>query len=307
MISILRYITWTEKQALASTIKVDRSSVLERCIRQFHAFPQYKDDPRYLKICLMYADCRSDPREVFSFLETSGIGQKNPLTYVAWAFVLETLGQFEEAHAVFGKGQARVSDGSGQAELTKKQEQFRARVAEKLQRQASGEPVDVTDHGIAPTLGQQGPRQRRALGEMPVTKKGKVRHDRAIRTKESGALGTVAAAGPTNGNNAGAFQIFADDDSGKHLSSSTGTAAIHDLPTDKIIAKENTRTAGNWNGGVGTKAKATKPIEFQVFKESTDSPVTAPAPEANARRAFEQRPALANYVAPPKTVLLQVS
>lgn len=53
---------------------MDRTEILERCTKKFRSYEQYKSDERYLRICLKYADCCSDPLDVFKFLEEWEIG-----------------------------------------------------------------------------------------------------------------------------------------------------------------------------------------------------------------------------------------
>ena len=66
---------------MASSINVNQKSLLERCARQFRDYPQYKDDLRYVKICLRYADLCPDPRGIFQALEDHEIGIHTSMFY----------------------------------------------------------------------------------------------------------------------------------------------------------------------------------------------------------------------------------
>jgi hypothetical protein len=48
------YIRWAETNAAATDFAIDRTQLLERCVIQFRAYPQYKNDERYVRIALDY-------------------------------------------------------------------------------------------------------------------------------------------------------------------------------------------------------------------------------------------------------------
>ena len=48
------YIAWAELHATAGDATIDRTKLLERCVMQFRQYDQYKNDERYLRICLKY-------------------------------------------------------------------------------------------------------------------------------------------------------------------------------------------------------------------------------------------------------------
>lgn len=63
---------------------------MERCTRALLGDERYKDDVRYLRVWLLHADCRSEPKEeVFAFLQQHDIGQRLALYHVARATCLE--------------------------------------------------------------------------------------------------------------------------------------------------------------------------------------------------------------------------
>ena len=60
-----------------SLVKVEHTrNLLERCVRKFQDFPEYKNDERFLKICIQYADCVEDPRDMYKFMKAKKIGLK---------------------------------------------------------------------------------------------------------------------------------------------------------------------------------------------------------------------------------------
>ncbi|EKU22394.1 checkpoint serine/threonine-protein kinase [Nannochloropsis gaditana CCMP526] len=78
--------------------------VLERCARRFQEEALYKQDPRYLKIWISYADRLSSPGEIFKFLHKKKIGTTQALFWAAWAFVAEKSGNFSLADKLYTKG-----------------------------------------------------------------------------------------------------------------------------------------------------------------------------------------------------------
>lgn len=99
-----RYIQWAELNGVNGGIHIDLKGIFERCTYTFRTYDQYKEDERYLKICIKYADKCDDPRDTFEFLEHWKIGTQNPLLYTAWAMVLESMGVIKEAERVFETG-----------------------------------------------------------------------------------------------------------------------------------------------------------------------------------------------------------
>lgn len=55
-------------------LQVNVQRLLERCVQQFAKSKQYKDDARFLKTCLRYADFVADPRDMYKFMLNKRIG-----------------------------------------------------------------------------------------------------------------------------------------------------------------------------------------------------------------------------------------
>jgi checkpoint serine/threonine-protein kinase len=78
--------------------------LLERCTRELQEVPRYKDDARYLRIWVKYADCCKEPHDIFKFLQANDIGQRHTLFYEAYAAFLEIRGAFTQANEVYDRG-----------------------------------------------------------------------------------------------------------------------------------------------------------------------------------------------------------
>lgn len=267
-----RYIQWAEKISVTGSTKVDRTSILERCMSQFRDYPQYKEDMRYLRICLKYADIHKTPQEVFEFMESWGIGVLNPKFYTAWACVLENAGKLEDASVIFERGRGKMRTEEEVTELMTMKEHFRARAAQNIMTGKTAAIASTESNADS----EQHSRSRRALGDVRSTKRGKVAHNRAPVASCGGlAHGVSKPNSRDNNNNAGGISIFNDEgESGSTVSARAGAPTTSmSFPAEALTSKENIKKAGQWNkGGIGTKAKPIARHGFNVFTEDTADP-----------------------------------
>jgi checkpoint serine/threonine-protein kinase len=102
----LRYINWTiETFPSGHSAEAGLLQLLERATREFAHDNQYKDDPRYLKLWIQYAQDFSDsPGEVFAYLARNDIGQRLALFYEEYAALLESQGRRTQAGKIYQSG-----------------------------------------------------------------------------------------------------------------------------------------------------------------------------------------------------------
>ena len=101
--------------------------LLERTVRALAPFPRYRDDVRFVRACVLYADRTSAPGDVFRFLHGEGIGSRTALFWVAWAWVAEKADDFKFAEKVFLKG---IRKGARPARLLEERhKQFQRRMS----------------------------------------------------------------------------------------------------------------------------------------------------------------------------------
>ncbi|RWR72761.1 mitotic spindle checkpoint protein BUBR1 [Cinnamomum micranthum f. kanehirae] len=81
--------------------------IYEQCVRTFWHSDRYKDDLRYLKVWLEYADNCADAEVIFSFLEANQIGQTHSSYYISYALHMESKNKWRKADDVFNLGIAR--------------------------------------------------------------------------------------------------------------------------------------------------------------------------------------------------------
>ena len=81
--------------------------LLERATRTFKGAEQYRNDSRYLRLWILYAQHTDVPRDVFQFLLANEIGTRLAALYEELATVLEAHGVYDEADAMYKLGIAR--------------------------------------------------------------------------------------------------------------------------------------------------------------------------------------------------------
>lgn len=182
-----RYVRWT-LDAYPSAQATPQSGLLpllERATKSFLKHPQYKNDPRYLKLWLTYIRFFSDtPRETFAFLARHNIGESLALFYEEFASWLEGAGRWNQADEVYRMGIEREARPTPR--LLRKYNEFQARLA--LQPQDTNGPSSPALPTVRPALAAkmdpfapaaaspadpQAPRPSPGIGGSSTTKSGK--------------------------------------------------------------------------------------------------------------------------------------
>lgn len=125
-----RYVRWTLEAypSAQATPQSQLHTVLERATKTFLGAPQYKNDPRYLKMWLHYIHFFADsPREIYVFLSRHAVGEKLALYYEEYAAWLETAGRWSQADEVYRMGIER--DARPVQRLARKHREFEERRA----------------------------------------------------------------------------------------------------------------------------------------------------------------------------------
>ncbi|KAK2660999.1 hypothetical protein Ddye_007532 [Dipteronia dyeriana] len=81
--------------------------IYEQCVRKFWHSERYKNDLRYLKIWLEYAENCVDAEVIYSFLDVNDIGQTHSVYYIAYALLLESKSKMKAANDMFSLGISR--------------------------------------------------------------------------------------------------------------------------------------------------------------------------------------------------------
>ncbi|XWS57032.1 hypothetical protein CRYUN_Cryun09bG0136800 [Craigia yunnanensis] len=78
--------------------------IYEQCVRAFWHSDRYKDDLRYLKVWLEYAEHCSDAEVIFNFLDANDIGKTHSAYYMAYALHMESKSKMKAANDIFNLG-----------------------------------------------------------------------------------------------------------------------------------------------------------------------------------------------------------
>jgi checkpoint serine/threonine-protein kinase len=245
-----RYVRWTLDAYPSAQATADSQllPVLERATKAFLNSPQYKNDPRYLKLWISYIRFFSDtPRETFAFLARHNIGEGLALFYEEFAAWLEGAGRWTQAEEVFNLGIDREARPAPR--LLRKYGEFRERFSQRP------ENVDEPSSPALPTV-------RPALAAKVDPFFSPAPHDPQAPRQNAGVGGSMAKNGRQK------LTIFSDrDDAAPALASgerSQGWESIGSLAERK---KENTMEPKPWVGETlkaGGKKSSTK---LAVFKD----------------------------------------
>ncbi|MCL7046615.1 hypothetical protein MKW94_003736 [Papaver nudicaule] len=81
--------------------------IYEQCVRTFWNMEKYKEDRRYLKVWLDYAENCADAEVIYKFLQSNGIGQSHSSYYISYGLYLESKNKLKTANEIFNLGMER--------------------------------------------------------------------------------------------------------------------------------------------------------------------------------------------------------
>ena len=141
----MRFIKWAEQTFTSGGRETEVLPLLERCTRELREtrFEQYRDDARFLRVWVKYADLGKQPHDIFKFLETNAIGQKHTLFYEAYAAFLEIKGAYGKAAETYDRGV--VMRAQPRDRLKDKLAQFQHRMMRREQRKAENRANGLED------------------------------------------------------------------------------------------------------------------------------------------------------------------
>ncbi|KAI1300316.1 Mad3/BUB1 homology region 1-domain-containing protein [Xylaria venustula] len=248
-----RYVRWTldAYPSAQATPQSQLHILLERATKTFIGSPQYRNDPRYLKLWLHYIHFFSDsPRETFVFLSRHSIGESLALFYEEYADWLEGAGRWNQAEEVYKLGIER--EARPVQRLIRKFGEFEKRRAQQS---------DATDEPSSPAL----PSLRPALAAKvdPFAAAAQPLDPQAPRPN-------TGVGGQSSKPSKSKLAIFSDADSAQPALSSAGDGAkgwdtIGSLADRK---KENVVEAKPWVGEtLKTSVKKSNATKMAVFRD----------------------------------------
>jgi hypothetical protein len=277
--------------------------LMERCFRALSRFRRYANDPRFIRLCCLYASKTERPNEIFQYLYQQKIGAEMATFWIAWGFVAEKQGEYTFANDVYSKGirkQAKPVE-----LLNRRYRQF--------QRRMTRHWLDATQ---TPGDDENSSANRGVLGAL--SEEDFHRNDRSttqhpgptfLAGNEQGAQSglrtfvdqSAASRIPQSSNEpvANSFAVFEDSAAPSNpLDDSLlqGDIPYRQLEREADRKKENTLEAERWNerGGYAptynpprpaSRPRATNPPPFPVF---VDEECVAQQKKEEARRDREQ-------------------
>ncbi|CAI5747429.1 unnamed protein product [Peronospora destructor] len=141
----LEYVRWLEVKMPEDTRK--KFTVLEKCTRELKENARYRNDSRYIRLWIQYADLVSNPKDIFKYLYQNKIGERVSLFYIGWAYVLETMANYPQAHKIYLK--ASQKNAEPQDLLERKYKEFQRRMSRqwlKMTEETGTSEIDEVTH-----------------------------------------------------------------------------------------------------------------------------------------------------------------
>ncbi|TMW63263.1 hypothetical protein Poli38472_002204 [Pythium oligandrum] len=121
----VQYIRWIETNMPEDTRK--KFGALEKSTRELKDITKYKNDIRYIRLWIQYADLVSNPKDIFKYLYQNKIGDHVSLFFVGWAWVLESMGNYAQANKVYLKATQKKAE--PEELLSRKYKEFQRRMS----------------------------------------------------------------------------------------------------------------------------------------------------------------------------------
>jgi checkpoint serine/threonine-protein kinase len=274
----VRFIKWAEQTFTSGGRETEVLPLLERCTRELREtrFEQYRDDARYLRVWVKYADLCKEPHDIFKFLQANDIGQRHTLFYEAYAAFLEIKGAYGKAAETYDRGV--VMRAQPRDRLKDKLAQFQHRMMRREQRKAENRANGVEDDTgeIAETAARRFGDARAGAGRSaeaenpggaargvvgggvagtvgaPPVGAGGSKRGRGMRG--AAAAAAAAASGSANAEDGG-LEVYCDDENG---APEAPAGEWRNLPAYQETRKENSRAATAW-AGQRLKQKRSRP------------------------------------------------
>ncbi|XP_018414760.1 PREDICTED: mitotic checkpoint serine/threonine-protein kinase BUB1 beta [Nanorana parkeri] len=238
-----RYIKWAEQAYPQGGKESNLSPLLERAVRMFHQEKRYYDDLRYLNIAIKFANCCTEPVDLYSYLHSQGIGLLHAQLYIAWAEEYEAKGNFKKADSILQDGIQRRAEPLDKLEASHKQ--FQARVSRQVfQSLADGEDEESESSEL----------QRSSLVDLKARGKNKARAPvsrvgDAIKRKSCFRNLFLLNRSPALQTSRARFAVFDENSSIPAPQSQPILSAEPWATLPQSRAKENEQKAGQWNSG----------------------------------------------------------
>ncbi|EGD78286.1 BUB protein kinase [Salpingoeca rosetta] len=298
-----RYIAWAEERENSADYQIDVARLLERCIKRFERDETVRNDERFLKICLKYADRCDEPFQIFTFLFDRRIGIQTPLFWLTWSVMYESIKNYDEAVEKLERGIITMTEPEPKTFLQRKLTALQQRASYHREKQEAASPVD------SPAANADEDK-RITFGELPQTRSGRLPVNRGKFARQGGrGLKNVVNGRPglglgarSSGNN-GALSIYQDsaEDTQERRHRPVvllSRPQIRSFPDASATAKENSRDPSGWHGTGGLRTRPTaaataEPLdvyEDEDVKATTGDKSPAPKlPKASRKKVLQPK------------------
>ncbi|RKP12694.1 Mad3/BUB1 homology region 1-domain-containing protein, partial [Piptocephalis cylindrospora] len=100
-----RYVRWIQDNyPQGQSAESNLLPVLERLTRSFRQDRRYRNDPRYIRCWILYAQNISDPNVVFEYMQVNDLGQDLAAYYEEYSIHLEEIGRINKADELYRIG-----------------------------------------------------------------------------------------------------------------------------------------------------------------------------------------------------------
>ncbi|KAG0201559.1 hypothetical protein BGX33_010248 [Mortierella sp. NVP41] len=309
-----RYVKWMIEnypQSAGQGHDSQLTPVLERALMDFKDDQRYRNDPRFVKLLVMYSEKITNPVELFNFMEANGIGSEISMYYEEFADFLESREEFDRAREIFvtginrrarplGRLKKQYEDFERRAQIFKDEieleaaESARALSAQQQQQQQQQHQhhQQRQPHSSAPNLGAGATRQ--VLG-VKVSKSESVHSNAstqghvpigAVRSSLSSTSSGSRGTGSSGQSRPGAkLQVYSDQDAQPSAPTKSKTSSRNppsqsstpwkDFGAEQVRRKENIREATSWKGAT-LSSEDTLPMrpypKLEVYRDPESPP-----------------------------------
>ncbi|SJX66418.1 related to spindle assembly checkpoint protein [Sporisorium reilianum f. sp. reilianum] len=277
-----KYVKWCiDNYPSGQTHESGLIPLLERATRHFKDSEQYTNDPRYLRLWILYARNVECARDVYNFLLANEIGTKLASLYEELAVVLEGQWMYDEADAMYKLGIARRVNPIDR--IKRRYEEYKTRII--LGQQAMAESAGFSTVGIVSNYADalksaMVTAGRSMLGEKEASVGPARSHSANVLRGAGASIGAIGASTPTpsNNNNGRKLNVFHDDDDERASRSKpqgASTKGWEDISTVASRNQENVqadRLSGTNHFKIGASGGVSKKpgSGLAVFRDSDD-------------------------------------
>lgn len=140
----LQCIKWVQESFPAAGDSSGLLVIYEQCVRTFWHDDRYRDDLRYLKVWLEYAENCADAEVIYKFLDANNIGQSHSAYYISCALHMESKHKIRTANEVFNRGLSINAQPQEKLEAA-----YRKFLARSVGRSKTTTDEDVTENNLS--------------------------------------------------------------------------------------------------------------------------------------------------------------